>query len=46
MWGLSIYLMQLADYLRGRKNKVNCKLCGKTFKDGNQLESHTRNEHK
>jgi hypothetical protein len=46
MWGLSIYLMQLADYIHGRKNKMDCKLCGRSFKDKRELDLHTESAHK
>jgi hypothetical protein len=41
-----MYLMQLADYLHGRKNKIVCKLCGKLFKDENDLDMHMKSDHK
>jgi uncharacterized C2H2 Zn-finger protein len=38
--------MQLADYLHGRKNKINCKLCGRLFKDEKELDMHIKSAHK
>jgi hypothetical protein len=46
MWGLTIYLMHLADYLRGRKYKMKCRLCGRVFKDEKELDIHIRTNHK
>lgn len=46
MWGFSIFLMQLADYFHGRKSKMKCKLCGKSFENSNQIDFHVRTEHK
>jgi hypothetical protein len=49
MWGLTIYLMRLADYLKLRKenrrkkesayddNGKRCRVCGKDF-DDNEIE--------
>ncbi|CAN5421095.1 hypothetical protein BH18THE1_BH18THE1_19120 [soil metagenome] len=46
MWGLTIYLMYFVDYLRGRKNKIHCRLCGLKFKSENDLDIHIRNNHR
>lgn len=46
MWGLTIYLMQLADYLHGRKSKMKCKFCERVFKDEKEIEAHIRADHK
>jgi hypothetical protein len=46
MFGLTIYLMYLADYLTGRKNKIFCKLCGIELKSDKDLDIHIRNNHK
>jgi hypothetical protein len=37
MWGLTIYLMHLADYLHGRKYKMKCRSCGRVFKNSNGI---------
>jgi hypothetical protein len=52
MWGFSIYLMRIADYLRGRElrrkrlggSKV-CRVCGRKFDEEDELDVHTRDEH-
>ena len=46
MWGLTIYLMQIADYLRGRKFKIKCRSCGREFKDEKELDAHIRTDDK
>jgi len=45
-WGITIYLMHLADYFRGRKNNIKCRSCGRVFKDEKELDTHIRNDHK
>jgi hypothetical protein len=52
MWGLGIYLMRMADFLRGRElrrrrlggSKV-CRVCGRKFDEEDELDVHTREEH-
>jgi hypothetical protein len=52
MWGFGIYLMRVADYLRGRKlrrkrlggSKV-CRVCGRIFDKEAELDVHTRDQH-
>ena len=52
MWGLSIYIMRLADYIKGRKvrrqrlqdTKV-CRVCGRNFNSEEELDIHTREQH-
>jgi hypothetical protein len=39
MFGLTIYLMYLADYLSG-KNKIFCKLCGIKLSSDKDLDTH------
>lgn len=46
MWGLGIYLMHLADYLRGRTYKIQCRTCGRTFKNDRELDVHIRTDHR
>jgi hypothetical protein len=46
MFGLSIYLMYLADYISGRKNKLVCRMCGLKLKTESELDIHIRNDHK
>jgi len=45
-WGITIYLMHLADYFRGRKNNIKCRSYGPVFKDEKELDTHIRNDHK
>jgi hypothetical protein len=52
MWGFGIYLMRLADYLKGRKDRRQrlqdtkvCRVCGRNFSDEEELDKHTRKEH-
>lgn len=45
MWGLTIYLMQLADYIQGRKDRTTCRICNKVLKNGEELDRHIRKEH-
>ena len=52
MWGLSIYIMRLADYIKGRKvrrqrlqdTKV-CRVCGRNFNSEEELDKHTIDQH-
>lgn len=46
MFGLTIYLMYLADYLLRRKNKIICGLCGLALKTETELDAHIRSDHK
>lgn len=46
MWGLSIYMMHLADYLRGRTNKMQCRMCGRIVKNDRELDVHIRTDHR
>jgi hypothetical protein len=47
MWGFTIYLMALADYLSGRKYKkrMKCNVCGKKFNSITETEQHIRQAH-
>jgi hypothetical protein len=52
MWGIGIYLMHLADYLKGRKDRREfvqgrklCGICSQNFDTEEELEKHTRKEH-
>lgn len=44
--GDTIYLMYFVDYLRGRKNKIFCRVCGLKLKSENDLDIHVRNNHR
>ncbi len=46
MWGITIYLMHLVDYFRGRKYKIKCRSCERVFKDEKELDAHIRTDHK
>jgi hypothetical protein len=52
MWGIGIYLMHLADYLKGRKDRMGfvlgrstCNRCSQNFENEEELEKHTKKEH-
>ena len=38
--------MHLADYIRQRKCKMKCRLCGRVFKNDNELDTHIRTDHR
>lgn len=46
MFVLEMYLMYLADYLRGRKNNIFCRLCVDKLKSSSDLDVHIRNDRK
>ncbi len=46
MWGISIYLIRLAEYLQVRKDNRNCKLCNYKAKNEKYLHDHIQKEHK
>ena len=55
MWGLTIYLMRLADYLKTRKDRKavtslekkrgDCRVCGKRIGEEMALDEHMKKEH-
>ncbi|HEX2406404.1 MAG TPA: hypothetical protein VHJ38_04260 [Nitrososphaeraceae archaeon] len=45
MWGITLYLMRLADYLQGRKDIKTCRICNYIAKDENALNNHMQKEH-
>ncbi len=45
MWGITIYLMRLVDYLQGRKDKRTCEKCKFLAKNANDLNNHMQKEH-
>jgi transcriptional regulator NrdR family protein len=49
MWGITIYLMVLADYLTGRKQKSKkrrtCDVCEQIFPSIEEMEKHRRDIH-
>lgn len=46
MWGITIYLMRIADYLKGRKDKKTCRICNYIAKDEKILNDHMKKEHR
>lgn len=46
MWGISIYLLRLADYLQGRNGKITCSVCNFKAKNEKYLHDHMQKEHK
>ena len=40
MWGITMYLMRLADYLQGRKDKKTCRICNYIAKNEKSLTDH------
>ena len=45
MWGITVYLMRLADYLQGRKDKKTSRECNYIAKNENALTNHMHKEH-
>lgn len=45
MWGFTVYLMHLADYLTRRKYKIQCRVCGRDFENNGKLVVHTKTDH-
>ncbi len=45
MWGFTTYLMHLADYIQGRKDKRTCRLCDYVAKNETELNNHMQKEH-
>lgn len=46
MWGITIYLMHLVDYLQSRKDKKTCKICNYIARNEKQLDLHMKKEHR
>ncbi len=46
MWRITIYLMRLADYLKGRKDKRTCNFCNYVAKNEKELNNHIQKEHR
>lgn len=40
-----MYLMRLADYIQGRKDKKTCTLCNYVAKNENDLRIHMKENH-
>jgi hypothetical protein len=45
MFGITMLLMRLADYFRGRNDKRICTLCNYVAKDERELDNHIRQTH-
>ena len=46
MWGITMYLMRLADHLQGRKDKRTCRICNYIAKNEKSLNDHMEKEHR
>jgi hypothetical protein len=44
MWGFTILLMHLADYLQGRKDRT-CPICNRRFDSFKDVDVHRQREH-
>ncbi|AFU60188.1 zinc finger C2H2 domain-containing protein [Candidatus Nitrososphaera gargensis Ga9.2] len=44
MFGFTIYLMHLADYLQGRKDRT-CPICKRRFDTFKEMDIHRQKEH-
>ncbi len=45
MWGITILLMHLSDFLHSRKDNKSCKICSYKARDETELENHYRQKH-
>jgi hypothetical protein len=45
MWGITMYLMRLVDYLQGRKDNKTCRICNYIAKNEKSLNDHMQKEH-
>ncbi len=45
MWGITMYLMRLADYLQWDKDKKTCRICNYIAKNETALSTHMQKEH-
>ena len=45
MFGITMLLMRLADYFRGRKDRVICTTCSYVAKNERDLDDHIRQTH-
>lgn len=45
MWGITMLLMRLADYIQGRKDKRTCRFCNYIAKDEKDLDNHLKQVH-
>jgi hypothetical protein len=45
MWGFTMYLMRLADYLQGKKDNRACRICNYVAKNETELSNHMQKEH-
>lgn len=45
MWGITMFLMRLADYIQGQKDKRTCRICNYRAKNERELNIHIQKEH-
>lgn len=45
MWGITMLLMRIADYIQGRKDKKTCALCNYVARDETELKNHVKMTH-
>ena len=45
MSGITMYLMRLADYLQGGKDKKTCRICNYIAKNEKSLNDHMQKEY-
>lgn len=45
MWGITMLLMRLADYIQGRNDKRTCKFCDYFAKNDKELDYHLKQVH-
>jgi hypothetical protein len=45
MWGITVLLIRLADYMQGRKDKRTCAVCGYVAKNEKELDKHIHQLH-
>ena len=45
MWGITMLLIRLADYIQGRKDKRTCTLCSYVVTNEKDLDKHVHQLH-
>ena len=45
MFGITMLLMRLSDYVHGRKNKIICTMCSYVVKNERELDNHIKQTH-
>ena len=46
MWGITMLLMHLADYIQQRKDKKTCTFCSYVAKSEKELDEHIHDLHR